>query len=110
MLREYIYLADICGAHVNPSTICIQLVVLFSIARLHSLYDNYIICLCVSEQWKIFTSLLLSTGLTNIITVDLHSKEIQGFYDAPVDNLRASPFLVQYITEKVLIVAALRIK
>ena len=40
-------------------------------------------------------------GLTNIITVDLHSKEIQGFYDAPVDNLRASPFLVQFITDKV---------
>lgn len=44
---------------------------------------------------------LLSIGLTGIITVDLHSKEIQGFYDAPVDNLRASPFLVQYIADKV---------
>ena len=44
---------------------------------------------------------VLFLGLTNIITVDLHSKEIQGFYDAPVDNLRASPFLVQYITDKV---------
>ena len=44
---------------------------------------------------------LLSKGLTGIITVDLHSKEIQGFYDAPVDNLRASPFLVQYIADKV---------
>lgn len=51
----------------------------------------------------LFTTFLyvLFLGLTNIITVDLHSKEIQGFYDAPVDNLRASPFLVQYITDKV---------
>ena len=33
--------------------------------------------------------------------MDLHSKEIQGFYDIPVDNLRASPFIVQYIQEEV---------
>ena len=50
---------------------------------------------------NIYKTFFLFTGLTNIITVDLHSKEIQGFYDAPVDNLRASPFLVQYITDKV---------
>ena len=54
-----------------------------------------------------FCYLFFSTGLTNIITVDLHSKEIQGFYDAPVDNLRASPFLVQYITEKVSVFSSL---
>ncbi|PFX19477.1 phosphoribosyl pyrophosphate synthase-associated protein 2-like [Stylophora pistillata] len=50
---------------------------------------------------KLVASLMCRAGLTNVITVDLHSKEIQGFYDAPVDNLRASPFLVHYITEKV---------
>ena len=33
--------------------------------------------------------------------MDLHSKEIQGFYDIPVDNLRASPFIVQYIQDEV---------
>ena len=59
---------------------------------------------CPDTDIDLFTLSYLSysTGLTNIITVDLHAKEIQGFYDAPVDNLRASPFLVQYITEKVL--------
>ena len=40
-------------------------------------------------------------GLTHIITMDLHQKEIQGFFDCPVDNLRASPFLLQYIQESV---------
>lgn len=40
-------------------------------------------------------------GLTHIITVDLHQKEIQGFFNFPVDNLRASPFLIQYIQEEV---------
>jgi phosphoribosylpyrophosphate synthetase len=33
--------------------------------------------------------------------MDLHQKEIQGFFDCPVDNLRASSFLIQYITESV---------
>lgn len=40
-------------------------------------------------------------GLTHIITMDLHQKEIQGFFTFPVDNLRASPFLIQYIKEEV---------
>lgn len=42
-------------------------------------------------------------GLTHIITMDLHQKEIQGFFSFPVDNLRASPFLIQYIQEEVII-------
>lgn len=41
------------------------------------------------------------TGLTHLITMDLHQKEIQGFFNIPVDNLRASPFLLQYIQEEV---------
>ena len=33
--------------------------------------------------------------------MDLHRKEIQGFFNIPVDNLRASPFLLQYIQEEI---------
>lgn len=40
-------------------------------------------------------------GIDQVITMDLHSKEIQGFFNCPVDNLRASPFLIQYIQDKV---------
>uniref|UniRef100_A0A8C7SUS0 Ribose-phosphate pyrophosphokinase N-terminal domain-containing protein n=1 Tax=Oncorhynchus mykiss TaxID=8022 RepID=A0A8C7SUS0_ONCMY len=47
------------------------------------------------------SSLFLLPGLTHIITMDLHQKEIQGFFSFPVDNLRASPFLLQYIQEEV---------
>ena len=36
-----------------------------------------------------------------MITMDLHSKEVQGFFECPVDNLRASPFLIQYIQSRV---------
>ena len=36
-----------------------------------------------------------------MITMDLHQKEIQGFFDCPVDNLRASPFFIRYIIDKI---------
>lgn len=39
--------------------------------------------------------------MTHLITMDLHQKEIQGFFDMPVDNLRASVFLIDYIQHKV---------
>ena len=50
---------------------------------------------------KLVAQMLVKAGLTHMITVDLHQKEIQGFFDIPVDNLRASPFLVDYIQEQV---------
>lgn len=46
---------------------------------------------------KLLAKMLSTSGLTHIITVDLHQKEIQGFFDIPVDNLRASSFLIEYI-------------
>lgn len=50
---------------------------------------------------KLLAQMMCKSGLTHIITMDLHQKEIQGFFDCPVDNLRASPFLLQYIQESV---------
>ncbi|XP_018493667.1 phosphoribosyl pyrophosphate synthase-associated protein 2 [Galendromus occidentalis] len=48
---------------------------------------------------KLLAQMMVKAGLTHVITMDLHQKEIQGFFDIPVDNLRASPFLLQYITD-----------
>ncbi|XP_056135981.1 phosphoribosyl pyrophosphate synthase-associated protein 1-like isoform X3 [Lampris incognitus] len=50
---------------------------------------------------KLLAAMLAKAGLTHIITMDLHQKEIQGFFSFPVDNLRASPFLIQYIQEEI---------
>ncbi|KOB78060.1 Ribose-phosphate pyrophosphokinase 1,2 [Operophtera brumata] len=50
---------------------------------------------------KLLAKMMCKSGLTHIITMDLHQKEIQGFYECPVDNLRASPFLLQYIQESI---------
>ncbi|RWS03041.1 Phosphoribosyl pyrophosphate synthase-associated protein 2-like protein [Dinothrombium tinctorium] len=50
---------------------------------------------------KLLAKMMCKAGLTQVITVDLHQKEVQGFFDIPVDNLRASPFLLQYIQESI---------
>lgn len=50
---------------------------------------------------KLVAKMMCNAGLTHVITMDLHQKEIQGFFDCPVDNLRASPFLLQYIQESI---------
>lgn len=33
--------------------------------------------------------------------MDLHQKEVQGFFNCPIDNLRASNFLIEFITQSV---------
>ncbi|XP_061426098.1 phosphoribosyl pyrophosphate synthase-associated protein 2 isoform X1 [Lethenteron reissneri] len=50
---------------------------------------------------KLLASMLCKAGMTHLITMDLHQKEIQGFFNIPVDNLRASPFLIQYIQDEI---------
>lgn len=50
---------------------------------------------------KLLAKMMCKAGLTQVITVDIHQKEVQGFFDVPVDNLRASPFLLQYIQESI---------
>ena len=50
---------------------------------------------------KLLASLMTKAGLSHIITVDLWQKEIQGFFDCPVDNLRAQSFLIKYIQHSV---------
>lgn len=50
---------------------------------------------------KLMAQMLTRSGMTHLITMDLHQKEIQGFFDMPVDNLRASPFLINYIQTKI---------
>ncbi|XP_069056321.1 phosphoribosyl pyrophosphate synthase-associated protein 1 isoform X1 [Pleurodeles waltl] len=50
---------------------------------------------------KLLASMLAKAGLTHLITMDLHQKEIQGFFSFPVDNLRASPLMLQYIQEEI---------
>lgn len=44
---------------------------------------------------KLVADLLETAGITQILTMDLHSDQIQGFFNIPVDNLVARPELVK---------------
>ena len=43
---------------------------------------------------KLMAQNLSKAGFCHFITVDLHQKEIQGFFECTIDNLRASPYLL----------------
>ncbi len=46
---------------------------------------------------KVVSNLIQVTGAGRVLTMDLHADQIQGFFDIPVDNLFASPILIDYI-------------
>lgn len=49
----------------------------------------------VSVTAKLVANLLTRAGADRIITIDLHSSQIQGFFDIPLDHLYASPVLIR---------------
>ncbi|MCP3913583.1 MAG: ribose-phosphate diphosphokinase [Actinomycetia bacterium] len=46
---------------------------------------------------KLMAQLFKSAGASRLVSVDLHSGQIQGFFDGPVDHLTAMPVLVDHI-------------
>ena len=50
---------------------------------------------------KLLASMLTKAGLNHLVTMDLFHKEIQGFYNFTVDNLRGSLYLVEHIKHNV---------
>jgi ribose-phosphate pyrophosphokinase len=48
---------------------------------------------------RLIADLFRVSGANRIITMDLHSGQIQGFFDGPVDHLTALPPLADYIRE-----------
>jgi len=43
---------------------------------------------------KVVANMLTSVGVNRLLTMDLHSDQIQGFFDIPVDNIYATPVLL----------------
>ncbi len=50
---------------------------------------------------KLVSNLITKAGADRIVTVDLHSGQIQGFFDIPVDNLFATPIFARHIKKKI---------
>jgi len=48
---------------------------------------------------RLVADLLKTAGADRIVTVDLHTDQIQGFFDGPVDHMRAQKLLTGYIAE-----------
>jgi len=46
---------------------------------------------------KLVADLITAAGINRILTMDLHAAQIQGFFNIPVDNLYASPVLLDYV-------------
>lgn len=53
----------------------------------------------VSIGAKLMTNLLVAAGVDRIITMDLHSDQIQGFVDIPVDHMYASSIFIPFLKE-----------
>lgn len=49
---------------------------------------------------KLVANLITTAGADRVLTMDLHSPQIQGFFDIPLDHLQGVPALVPYFKEK----------
>ncbi|MBR6887548.1 MAG: ribose-phosphate pyrophosphokinase [Selenomonadaceae bacterium] len=49
---------------------------------------------------KLVANLIVAAGMTRVLTVDLHAGQIQGFFDIPVDHLRAAPIFADYFNSQ----------
>jgi len=47
---------------------------------------------------KLVADLLTTAGASRVIAMDLHSDQIQGFFNIPVDHLYSTPIFIRYLT------------
>ena len=48
---------------------------------------------------KLVANLITTAGADRVLCMDLHTAQIQGFFDIPVDHLSAAPVLLEYLDE-----------
>lgn len=49
---------------------------------------------------KLVANLIVQSGANRVIAMDLHSAQIQGYFDIPCDHVYGSPVLFSYLLEK----------
>ena len=49
---------------------------------------------------RLVADLLTVAGVNRVVTVDLHARQIQGFFDIPVDEMEALPLICKYFKNK----------
>jgi ribose-phosphate pyrophosphokinase len=50
---------------------------------------------------RLIADLFKTAGADRLMSVDLHTAQIQGFFDGPVDHLWAMPLLAEYVAKRV---------
>jgi len=51
---------------------------------------------------KLVASMIHRAGVHRLITIDLHSPVIKGFWDIPVENISVQPLLIRYIQRNII--------
>ncbi|HNQ18265.1 MAG: ribose-phosphate pyrophosphokinase [Smithellaceae bacterium] len=51
---------------------------------------------------KLIADLITTAGANRVLSMDLHAGQIQGFFNIPVDNLFATPVLLEYMKQNYL--------
>ncbi len=54
----------------------------------------------VAISAKVVANMLQDVGVGRVLIMDLHADQIQGFFDIPVDNIYASPVLLEDLVKK----------
>ncbi len=54
----------------------------------------------VAISAKVVANMLQSVGVDRVLTMDLHADQIQGFFDIPVDNIYATPILLNELRSR----------
>ncbi len=54
----------------------------------------------VAISAKVVANMLQDVGVGRVLIMDLHADQIQGFFDIPVDNIYASPVLLEDLVQK----------
>jgi ribose-phosphate pyrophosphokinase len=49
---------------------------------------------------KLIANVIATSGADRVLTMDLHSPQIQGFFDIPFDHLYAAPVLIEYFKQR----------
>ena len=49
---------------------------------------------------RLIANLLEAAGADRVMTLDLHANQIQGFFDVPLDHLKAEPIILKYIRDQ----------
>ncbi|MFI4912394.1 MAG: ribose-phosphate diphosphokinase [Sedimentisphaeraceae bacterium JB056] len=49
---------------------------------------------------KLVANLMTTAGASRVLAIDLHTRQLEGFFDIPVDHLMAEPVLTSYLRSK----------